>query len=69
MQTKGIYTTEKRWEIIQQSLEERKDWLCGTIKSYKKQAKPMHIIKELEDEEVEITAILSLVCHTLGMFD
>ncbi|MCP4393374.1 MAG: hypothetical protein GY804_03775 [Alphaproteobacteria bacterium] len=69
MKTKGLYTSEHTWEVVQQSLEERRDWVKATIDKYTFNNKPKHLIKELEDELIELDFALSMICRTLGMFD
>ncbi len=69
IQTKGLFTDEHNWEIMQQALTERRDWVRKTHDRYTFDNKPKHLVEELDVELERLDFILSMICRTLGLFD
>ena len=61
--TKGFYAIERKWEIILQSVEERRDWLILQVES---NIQPMGKFKE---ELADLNKIIPQMNRTIAMFD
>ncbi|MCP3921302.1 MAG: hypothetical protein GY714_01825 [Desulfobacterales bacterium] len=68
MQIEGLYTNEHNWKVIQQAIEERKDWVEIAIKRYQEERMPIHFIKELEVELERLNNILHMIQKVIRMF-
>ncbi len=63
VKTKGFYAAERKWEIILQACEERKDWVNRQLDN------DIQPATKFEEEAADLDQIIAQVNRTVGMFD